>query len=779
MNDSYKNNKSTYKMIESDELVENEIKLEDFVNLLLRRKKIFIITSLFIFTLSLINTAHKRIYKPVYSGGFDLLISDPINSAYKDSASSENGNIAAISAIASNTSSFKSDIPTLIAYLNSPVTLKDLAKKLDKSPRSLGSIIKIEPKAKNIGALKIRVRVRDFKFGEKLIKELGIFYLSIANEQRRMSLGDGLLFLNKQEPNLRRRTNELQDKIAAFQEKYTFLSPDIEGSSLKKKESNIEDNIIKLQKTENYLLNIRKEIIKGNLSASIFQERIGPQAGAGSLVLSNNKSESLINQILELEKQLSLAKTKFTENSKKVKLLQEKMDKLRPKALKQQIRAIDIALDLNNAKYQKELDYKNKIREEFQKKPNLIKEYNFLTQSLLIAKENLTAVILARENFQLKMAQNAAPWRLLSEPSMSTIPVDPNISTSIFYGLILSALSGLSVSFIRDRFNYVYRSRQDLEKVLKIPLLGNIPFVKAFEGIREKKSIIFNDLDTPPKGELNKQELNVFNSERFFYQESFRSLYTSFRFLGSDKSIKSISFSSSLPTEGKSLISIMFAKTLAELGKKVLLIDADMRKPQIHTRLGMNNISGLSNIISSDNLEWQKCIQTVKNYPSWKVISSGVKPPDPTRLISSKKMGDLVKDIDNSNEFDLVIYDTPPILGLSDAVMISEYTDGITLIVSLGKVNRDYPKESIRLIKKSNTNLLGIISNSTVKSNLEEYSNYAYKTYENYADKILTKEPDIKNIEEFKKFNNVIQFAKKVKKIIYKKSKFLINWLDN
>ena len=177
-------------------------------------------------------------------------------------------------------------------------------------------------------------------------------------------------------------------------------------------------------------------------------------------------------------------------NSKKVKALKGKLDKLRPKALEQQLKAIDTALDLNNAKYQKELDYKNTILEEFRKQPNLIKEYNLISQSLLIAKENLTALILARENFQLKMAQNTVPWKLLSEPSMRSTPVAPNVSTSIFYGLILSAFAGLSLSFIRDRFDYVYRSRQDLEKILQIPLLGNIPYVKAFEGIREKKSII-------------------------------------------------------------------------------------------------------------------------------------------------------------------------------------------------------------------------------------------------------------------------------------------------
>ena len=206
MNDSYKNNKDTYKIIESQESEENDIKLEDFFKFLTRRKRIFIVSSLFVFTISLIYTANKRIYKPIYAGSFDLLISDPISSAYKNQEFGDS-NIAAISAIASNNSTFKSDIPTLIAFLKSPVTIKDFAKKIDKNPSTIASKISIEPMGRKIGALKIKVRTRDFKFGEKLINELSIFYLSIANEQRRRNLGDGLSFLNKQEPELRIKVN--------------------------------------------------------------------------------------------------------------------------------------------------------------------------------------------------------------------------------------------------------------------------------------------------------------------------------------------------------------------------------------------------------------------------------------------------------------------------------------------------------------------------------------------------------------------------------------------
>ena len=775
MSDSYKNN--NYKFIEQEEFNVNDIKFQDFLNFLFRRKKLIICTSFFVFTIGLIYVTYKRMYNPIYSGGFSVLISNPIDSAYKETGKIKD--ISNISNIASNTTSFKSDIPTLIAYLESPVTLKDLANKLGKNPRTIAKMINIEEKGRKVAALNVKIRTNDPQFGKIFVKELSSFYLSIANLQRQESLGNGLSFLNEQEPELRKVNAEIQGKIARFREKYTFLTPEMEISSLKEQENLIKDKLIGLEKVKNNLLNFKKEILKGNLYTKYYEEVSGEE-DSGMRLVTRDSDRTLLDQFFKVDQELSTAKTTFTNNSKIVKRIQERLDYLKPKAINQQIKIIDTALELNSARYEDLLDRLNKTKENFRMQPNLVKEYNALEQSLLISKQNLASLLIARENFQLRMAQNNVPWRLLSEPSFNNNPIEPDIPTGILYSLVFGSLSGIILGFIRDRFDYVFRSPQDLDKEFQIPLLGSIPFVSAFKGIREKRTSIIEGIDIPPQKELDPQKTKNYRTERFFYQESFRNLYTSFRFLGGDKTIKSFCFSSSSPSEGKSLISIVFAKTLAELGKKVLLVDADMRKPQIHLRLGMNNISGLSNIISSEDLNWRKKIQDVKDFPTWKVITSGVKPPDPLRLLSSKKMENLVKDIENSNEFDIIIFDTPPLIGLSDALNISECTDGLVLIVSLGKVNRDFPRESLRLIKESNTNLLGLVSNSVVKSNNLNDVYYAYSTYENYYSDSNSDENSIQeNVEiKFNKLNDIVLFSKKVYEKIIDKSRLLMDWFD-
>jgi polysaccharide biosynthesis transport protein len=216
--------------------------------------------------------------------------------------------------------------------------------------------------------------------------------------------------------------------------------------------------------------------------------------------------------------------------------------------------------------------------------------------------------------------------------------------------------------------------------------------------------------------------------QRFFYQEALRNLYTSLRFLNSDRPLRSVALTSSLPAEGKSLTNVLLAKTIAEMGQRVLLVDADLRKPQIHHRLGVNNLTGLSNLLTDDELHWRQVVQPVADYPGWSVITAGQRPPDPTRLLSSARMQQLVDGLANSGDFDLIIYDTPPVLGLADAALVAEHLDGLMLLVSLGRVDRGLPKGAIARIRSAGAQLLGVVTNA-VKEEGGSASSYAYGGY--------------------------------------------------
>ena len=254
--------------------------------------------------------------------------------------------------------------------------------------------------------------------------------------------------------------------------------------------------------------------------------------------------------------------------------------------------------------------------------------------------------------------------------------------------------------------------------------------------------------------------------------------------MNSDNPIEVITITSSVSKEGKSLTSILLAKTLSEMDLRILQIDADLRKPQLHSRLGLNNITGLSNIITNEEIKISDAIQNVPGFPNWNVITSGTKPPDPTRLLQSKKMDNIVSTFKRDKKYDLVLIDTPPVIGLADSLLVSEKSDGLILIVTTNQVPRGLPKESINKCLKSGASLLGIISNSTNKEANQLFTNYSYKygygygygnysyTYNSYAEEEKeNKTKTIKKTKLDKIKSSLLTNSKKIIKIFFK-------WLD-
>jgi capsular exopolysaccharide synthesis family protein len=213
---------------------------------------------------------------------------------------------------------------------------------------------------------------------------------------------------------------------------------------------------------------------------------------------------------------------------------------------------------------------------------------------------------------------------------------------------------------------------------------------------------------------------SYYNSSPFL--ESFRSLYTNIRFLSSDTPIRSLVISSCLPMEGKSTVSVNLARSAAAMGQRVLLVDADLRHPILHSRLGLPNLRGLSNIITSE-IDPHEVIHAVEDH--FYMLTSGQVPPDPIKLLSSRKMQHLIEQF--QTEYDLVIYDTPPSLGLADGSLLAKRSDGILLVVALGKTGRSELNQVLDNLKMSYVSVLGIIANGV--KGFASGVDYYYRNY--------------------------------------------------
>ncbi len=758
---------------------DDEIDLNELIKSALRKKRIMIITASFVFLFSFINTAKNRILNPIYSGSFTILISDPLDAQKNQSLPS--GNISSVfKNIASN--STMNDIPTLIRLLKSPYLIEDLSKEFKLSPNSLSNMINIEQgsyKGNLADVLDITINSSSFEQGKSLLNRLSEVYLQAAIEQKRRRLKDGLDFLNKQAPSMLEKNNNLQSRLADFRIKNSLIVPTLNGTSIKTTQRNLDEGLRNINARKNRLEYIKKQIEEGFLSARGFQETV-TNGDSGGLRI-NDFDQAILQELLEVEEQLAKARTKYTEDSVIVKAFKLKLRRIQPVFLENQLKAVDTAIRLNEGMLITAKKQRLELEEIFSDQPTLIKEYNNIEQELELSKQNLVGLVKARESFQLEMAQETIPWRIISPPIMRPSPIKPSIPKNLALGAILGILSGVLAALIRDRLDYVFHNPVEVKEKLSVPILGHIPYVNFAYRSREKKESI---VDMINKVDNFTEDKNVVR-QNFIWQEAMRNISTSIRFLNTENSIRSIAITSSIPAEGKSAGIIMLAKVLTDLGFRVLVIDADLRKPQMHLRLGLNNIKGFSNILTDVNTNFRDFIQQVGENKNWFAITAGQKVPDPTRLFGSKRMTAFAKEISDSNQFDYILYDTTPAIGLADPALIARNLDGYILVVSMNNVDRNLPSSALNRINAIGGSNLGIITctnnegSSNKSENSTEYAEYGGYGYY-YSD---DDDDDGDNFSEQKTFLSKLgidenKLRTKVMPLI-NKIKEIIQWLDN
>lgn len=206
--------------------------------------------------------------------------------------------------------------------------------------------------------------------------------------------------------------------------------------------------------------------------------------------------------------------------------------------------------------------------------------------------------------------------------------------------------------------------------------------------------------------------------------EQFNTIRTNIEFSNIDTQLKSIVLTSSNASEGKSTISANLAVAFARQGKKVLLVDSDLRRPTIESTFGMVNPIGLTNYltereISINDIFYKTSIENLY------VIPSGPIPPNPSELIGSKKMNNLIEAL--AEAFDLVIYDAPPLLSVTDAQILSTKTDGVIITVRANKTDKEAVKQAVRMIEHVNGKIIGTILNDVDNSENGYYGYYNKK----------------------------------------------------
>ena len=218
-------------------------------------------------------------------------------------------------------------------------------------------------------------------------------------------------------------------------------------------------------------------------------------------------------------------------------------------------------------------------------------------------------------------------------------------------------------------------------------------------------------------------EIIEYHSQKPYFSEPYRTLRTNLHLLNSHNPLKTLLVTSSEPAEGKTTILVNLAISFSEEGKSVLIIDSDLRKPKIHEFFEIESYPGLTEIL----LGSKKLEEVIKNInANLNVIPSGFLPKDPLMLIGSPATKNFINDV--KTKFDIVLFDSPPVLSGNDAILISKHTDGVIFVLNSGFVKEGSAKIARERLEKVKANVLGIVMNRFEPKK----HGYSYNPYETY-----------------------------------------------
>jgi capsular exopolysaccharide synthesis family protein len=309
--------------------------------------------------------------------------------------------------------------------------------------------------------------------------------------------------------------------------------------------------------------------------------------------------------------------------------------------------------------------------------------------------------------------------RVVDVARTPTSPITPDVPRNIRFGVLLGLACGIGLAFVLESLDTSIRNMEELSAISMLPALGTIPLQLSSNGNLRKR------LKTV-SAEIEKSEsptLVTYARPQSEAAEAYRALRTSILLSSFGAPPKVILVTSAMPQEGKTTVSANSALVLAQRGSRVLLVDADLRRPAIGKLFGIRSRGGLSTLISgSDKVE--DVVLPCPEVPNLWILPAGPIPPQPAELLGSAVMKDHITRW--RNEFDHIIVDTPPCLSVTDAVLLSPEADRVILVARSGKTTKAALRHACDVLLQVNARVMGIVLNALDRHSAEAYYQYGY-----------------------------------------------------
>jgi polysaccharide biosynthesis transport protein len=307
--------------------------------------------------------------------------------------------------------------------------------------------------------------------------------------------------------------------------------------------------------------------------------------------------------------------------------------------------------------------------------------------------------------------------RSVDKARVPTYPSEPNVPRNLMFALALGLSTGIGLAFLLEGIDNTVRTPEQAQAISALPSLGMIPLgSKGGMEAAAKRLTVASSREAV--------ELVTQSRPQSQMSESYRALRTSLLLTSLGGPPKVILITSALPQEGKTTTSINTAIVLAQKGTRVLLIDADLRRPSIHKTLGMGPKTGLSNVLTG-NATLQQAVIRSSLLPTLFVLTAGTPPPNPAELLASSNMRDILAEL--REQYDHIIVDTPPTLSVTDAVVMSTRADAVVLVIRSGQTTKQALRRARDLLMQVNARVAGVLLNAVDLTSPDYYYYYEYQ----------------------------------------------------
>lgn len=562
-------------------------------------------------------------------------------------------------------------------------------------------------------------------------------YQDYNREQQKQRLARGLEFIDEQLPVVENQVQESENALEGFRKNRNLVDPELQSKTLVESLTRIQQeqqtNAARIRDTQ-----ARYKALEQQLSRS------PRQALTAARLSQSNRFQGLLTEIQKTELELARARTRFTDDSPLVQQLLERRQRQQqliqqeqqqvlgndlavsdeqPMLSEAQLSQTDTALVGQLAEAQVNLAAltaqaqslaasERSLQAQLQQFPSLLAQYGRLQPKVELNRTTFQQLLKARQELALEIARGGFDWQVVEQPKLG-MKVGPDLSRNLLLGAVAGLMLGAIAAFVRDSADDAVHSSDDLKQV-SLPLLGLVPVLP-----RETVPVIIH---LP----FSRPDLPVPSAMQVIYWQPFREaldlIYKNIQLLPTAAGLKSLVVTSALAGEGKSTIALGLAISAARLHQRVLLIDADLRRPSLHKQLDLPNDWGLSTLLAANTpLLNQDGMQLPGQYSdiSLSVLTAGPSPADPAKLLSSHRMQELMAVFEQN--FDLVVLDAPPVLGIVDAILAASCCQGTVTVGRIGQVTRTELNQALVVLNK--LNVIGIIANGA-DSTMNPYLTY-------------------------------------------------------